>query len=132
MTRSRGMKVIQAGPQVSKSFGDKGHVAMKPVTSLLLAVEAGAAIALVGAAVLGDTTLHSNGLHVSKLAYDNIAFTILAVCIVSCGLAAILLARVAKSWDRVEALGFLAAVLLGWLAASAYANARGSVTLNGA
>lgn len=104
---------------------------MKPVTSLILVVEAGAAIALIAAAVLGDASLHSNGLRVSKLAYDNIGFTILVVCILSCIVAAVVLARVARSWNRVEVLQFLAAVVLGWLAASAYANARGLVTLNG-
>jgi hypothetical protein len=105
---------------------------MKPAASLILIVDAGAAIALIGAAVLGDASLHSNGLRVSNLAYDNIAFTVLAVCILSCIVAAFALARVARSWNRVEALGFLAAVLLGWLAASAFANASGDVTLNGA
>jgi hypothetical protein len=95
-------------------------------------VEAGTAIALLEAAVRGDATLRSNGLHVSKLAYDDIGFTLLAVCILSCILASVLLARVAKSWNRVDALGFLAAALLGWLAASAFANACGRVTLNGA
>lgn len=104
---------------------------MKPAISLILTVEAGAAIALIGAVVLGDGSLHSNGLHVPKLAYDNIGFTILAVCILSCIVAAIVLARIARSWNRVEALGFLAAVLFGWLAASAYANASGRVSLNG-
>jgi hypothetical protein len=94
-------------------------------------VEPAAAIALVAAAVLGDAALHSNGLHVSKFAWDNIALTILAVCIVACSLAAVLLAQVAKSWNRGEALGFLAAALLGWLAASAFANASGRVTING-
>ena len=105
---------------------------MKPTTSLILVVEAGAAIALIEAVVQGDTSLHSNGLHVSKLAYDNIGFTILAVCVLSCILATVLLAGVARSWSRVEVVGFLAAALLGWLAASAYANASGRVTLNGA
>ena len=57
---------------------------MNAATSLILVVEAGAAIALVEAAVLGDTTLHSNGLHVSKLAYDNIGFTILAGSMPKC------------------------------------------------
>ncbi|MFN0052345.1 MAG: hypothetical protein ACKV0T_09140 [Planctomycetales bacterium] len=104
---------------------------MKPGTSLILTLEAGTVIALAAAAVRGDTTLQSNGLHVSRLAYDHIAFTILAVCIGSCILAAVLLARVAKSWSRVEALGFLVAALLGWLAGSAYANAGGRVTFNG-
>jgi hypothetical protein len=42
-----------------------------------------------------------------------------------------LLARVVKSWSRVDALGLLASVVLGWLAASAFANGRGRVTLNG-
>jgi len=101
-------------------------------TSLILLVEAGAAIALVEAAVRGDASLQSNGLHVAKLAYDDIAFTILAVCVLSCVLATVLLARVVKSWSRVDAMGFLAAALLGWLAASAFANACGRVTLNGA
>ena len=80
----------------------------------------------------GNASLHSNGLHVSKLAYDDIAFTILGVCVLSCTLATVLLARVGKSWNRAEALGLLAAVVLGWLAASAFANASGRVTLNGA
>ena len=105
---------------------------MKPATSLILVVEVGAAVALFAAAVQGDTYLLASGLHVPKLAYDNIAVTILAVCIVSCILAALLLARVAKSWNRVGAMGFLAAALLGWLAASAWANASGRMTLNGA
>lgn len=87
---------------------------MKPATSLVLVVEAGAAVALIGAAVSGDATLRANGLHVSRLAYDKIGFTILAVCILSCILAAVLLARVAKSWNRADALEFLAAALLGW------------------
>ena len=52
-------------------------------------------------------------------------------CILSCRLAAVCLARVAKSWNRVDATGLLAAALLGWLAASAFANASGRVTLNG-
>ena len=65
-------------------------------------MEAGAAIALVEAAVRGDASLQSNGLHVAKLAYDDIAFTILAVCVMSCVQATMLLARVAKSWNRVE------------------------------
>jgi hypothetical protein len=105
---------------------------MKPGTSCILAIEGGLAIALAVAAVLGDASLQPNGLHVPKLAYDNIAITILAVCIVSCILAAVQLGRIAQSWNRVEVLAFLAAVLLGWLAASAYANASGCVTLNGA
>lgn len=105
---------------------------MKPVTVLVLVMEAGAAIALIVAALLGDTSLHSDGLHMRKLAYDNIGFAILAVCILSCIIAGVLLARVVKSWNRVEALAFLAAALLGWLAASAYANASGRVTMNGA
>jgi hypothetical protein len=104
---------------------------VKIPTSLILVVEAGAAIALVEAAVRGDASLQSNGLHVAKLAYDDIAFTILAVCVLSCVLAAVLLARVVKSWSRVDVMGLLAAVVLGWLAASAFANARGRVTLNG-
>ena len=98
----------------------------------ILVLEAGTAVALCEAAVRGNANLHSNGLHVSKLAYDDIAFTILGVCILSCTLATVLLARVAKSWNRAEALGLLAAVVLGWLAASAFANASGRVTLNGA
>ena len=53
-------------------------------------------------------------------------------CILSCILAAVCLARVAKSWNRVDAMGLLAAALLGWLGASAFANASGRVTLNGA
>jgi hypothetical protein len=104
---------------------------VKIPTSLILVVEAGAAIALVEAAVRGDASLQSNGLHVAKLAYDDIAFTILAVCVLSCVLAAVLLARAVKSWSRVDVMGLLAAVVLGWLAASAFANARGRVTLNG-
>jgi hypothetical protein len=99
---------------------------------LLLVLEAGTAVALFEAALRGNASLHSNGLHVSKLAYDDIAFTILGVCILSCTLATVLLARVAKSWNRAEALGLLAGVVLGWLAASAFANASGRVTLNGA
>lgn len=105
---------------------------MKIPTSLILVMEAGAAIALVEAAVRGDASLQSNGLHVAKLAYDDIAFTILAVCVMSCVQATMLLARVAKSWNRVDAMAWLAAVVLGWFAASAFANARGRVTLNGA
>jgi len=97
----------------------------------IVVAEAGTAIALLEAAVHGDATLHSNGLHVTKLAYDNIGFTLLAVCILSCIMAAVCLARVAKSWNRVDAMGLLAAALLGWLAASAFANASGRVTLNG-
>lgn len=108
-----------------------GQVALKPVTSLILVVEAGAAIALLEAAVLGDAALHLNGLHVPKLAYDSIGFAILAVCILSCALATVLLTRLAKSWSRVEASGFLVAVLLGWLAVSAFAHASGRVTLSG-
>ena len=99
---------------------------------LIVVVEAGTTVALCEAAVRGNANLHSNGLHVSQLAYDDIAFTILGVCILSCTLATVLLARVAKSWNRAEALGLLAAVALGWLAASAFANASGRVTLNGA
>ena len=98
---------------------------------LILVLEAGTAVALFEAAVRGNASLHSNGLHVTKLAYDDIGFTLLAVCILSCILAAVCLARVAKSWNRVDAMGLLAAALLGWLAASAFANASGRVTLNG-
>jgi hypothetical protein len=97
----------------------------------IVVAEAGAAIALIEAAVHGDTTLHSNGLHVTKLAYDDIGFTLLAVCILSCISAAVSLARVVKSWNRADAMGLLAAALLGWLGASAFANASGRVTLNG-
>jgi len=104
---------------------------VKTATSWILVVEAGLAIALGEAAMLGDASLQPNGLHVPKLAYDNIALTILAVCVLSCVLAAVQLGRVAQSWKRVEALSFLAAALLGWLATSAYANAGGRATLNG-
>ena len=99
-------------------------------TWLIIVMEVGAAVALVTAAQLGDATVRSNGLHVSKLAYDNICFTILAVCLLSCVLAAVLCARITRSRNRIEVLAFLAAVVLGWLAASAFANGR--VTFNGA
>jgi hypothetical protein len=104
---------------------------MKPVTQLILVLEAGAALALLGAALSGEGALHSNGLHVAKLAHDRIGFTILAVCVFSCLLASVLLARVTRSWSRAEGWGFFVAILLGWLAASAFANAAG-LTLNGA
>jgi len=84
---------------------------MNPATSCTLALEAGMSIALTAAAMLGDASLQPNGLHVPQLAYDNIGFTILAVCVLSCVLAAVQLGRVAQSWNRVEALGFLAAAM---------------------
>ena len=105
---------------------------MRPVTQLIVVLEAGAAVALAAAARCGEATLHSNGLHVAKLAYDGIGFTVLAVCVLSCLLATVLLAKVTRSCSRVECWGFIVAILLGWLSASAYANAAGRVTLNGA
>jgi hypothetical protein len=104
---------------------------MKQDTSLILALEVGAASVLIAAALQGDAALHSNGLHVRKLAYEHIGLAVFAVSIISCILAAAGLARVARSWDRMEAWGFLASVLVGCLAASAFANASGRVTIFG-
>ena len=105
---------------------------MKPISLLILVLEAGAAVALVSAAISGGGDLHSDGLHVAKLANERFGGTVLAVCVFSCLVASVLLVRVTRSWSRAEGWGFLVAILLGWLASSAYANAAGDVTLNGA
>jgi hypothetical protein len=96
----------------------------------IVVLEAGAAIALIAAAVDGDSTVGFDGLHVRKLAHERVAFTIMAVCLVACVLATVLFARVSGLWKLADALAFVGALVIGWLAASAFAN--GQTTFNGA
>jgi hypothetical protein len=103
---------------------------MRPTDSGLIVLQGFAAIVLFMAAMQGNASLHSNGLHVERLAHETIAFTILGVCVFSCALAALLEVRATESWNRPAALGFLGSVVVGWLAASAFANTQ--VTINGA
>jgi hypothetical protein len=103
---------------------------MRTITRVLLLLEGCAAIALLAAAVFGNTSLHANGLRVRWIGNDQIALTMLVVCALSCVLAAMLLEGHRKYRTRSEALGFVGSVVVGWLAASAFAN-TGMTTTTG-
>ena len=105
---------------------------MSNVTRILFAAQTIAIIILANGAFMGNTAMRLNGLHVQKLAYDNVGLAIMVSCLISCVVATVFVQRVVKSWKRVEVLGFLLSCAVGWLSASAYANATSGFSINGA
>ena len=103
---------------------------MKPGMRLLVALQIGAAIVLVVAAVQGQATIVP-GLSIPMLAHDDIGLAVMAVGIVSCLLATVFVASFHRSRRPLALVALVIASAVAWLSASAFENARG-LTFNGA
>ena len=104
---------------------------MKPKSQILLGLQSAVTLALILAAFEGQASLRSDGLHIDKIAHDRIGLAILLVCLASCVIASCALASLKRDWRHADGFTFLLGSLTALSSASAYANAAGTLTING-